>query len=273
MSVVVPAHDEAATLPRLLAGLRGEELEVVVVCNGCTDDSAEVARAHAPDATVVEIAAASKVAALAAGDAVAGAFPRFYVDADVGVDAEVLRLLASRLQQGRLAVAPVPHYEARSSSWLVRSYYRVLPLLPAVSTSIAGTGCMGLSEDGRARFGEWPDVLADDYFLDGLFEASEKERVAAATSRVSTPLSGGELIGRRVRVIWANRQVDALGLRRVPVVRSGGVGGVLRRHPERALDVVVFAAVSLWVRASVRSARARGGPVAWGRDRSRARLG
>ena len=273
LSVVVPAHDEAATLPRLLAGLRDDDLEVVVVCNGCTDDSAHVARTHAPDAMVVEIATASKVAALAAGDAVAGVFPRFYVDADVGVDAQMLRRLASRLRAGPHAVAPAVHYDTRDSSWLVRSYYRVLPLLPAVSTSVAGTGCMGLSESGRSRFDGWPDVLADDYFLDGLFEGAEKERVGEVTSLVVAPLSLQELVLRRVRVIWANYQVDSLGLRRVPVARSGGIGSVLRRHPARLADVAVFAAVSLWVRVRVRASRRRGQPVAWGRDRSRERQG
>jgi len=273
LSVVIPAHDEAATLPGLLAGLRDDALELVVVCNGCTDDSADVARAHAPRATVVEIAAASKVAALAAGDAVAVAFPRFYLDADVGVDAGTLRRLASHLDGGPHAVAPAVRYDTQRSSWSVRSYYRVLPLLPAVSTSIAGTGCIGLSEQGRGRFDAWPDVLADDYFVDGLFGAGEKERVRDLTSVVAAPLGMGELVARRVRVIWANHQVDALGIRAVPVARAAGLAGVLRRHPARLADVAVFAAVSLWVRVRVRASRRRGQPVAWGRDRSRERQG
>jgi glycosyltransferase involved in cell wall biosynthesis len=273
ISVVIPAHNEAATLPRLLVGLREPGLDVVVVCNGSTDGSAEVARALAPDAKVLEIDTASKVAALAAGDAVATAFPRFYVDADVGVDARVLRRLSSRLDAGPDAVAPAVRYDTGHSSWPVRAYYRVLPLLPAVSTSIAGTGCIGLSESGRSRFGDWPDVLADDYFVDGLFEVGEKERVRDVASVVVAPFSVGDLVARRVRVIWANRQVDSRGLRRVPVARAAGTAGVLRRHPARVLDVAVFTAVALWVRIRVRSTHRRGETVAWGRDRSRERAG
>lgn len=267
LSVIIPAHDEAATLPHLLAGLQGDALEVVVVCNGCMDDSAQVARKHAPRATVIEIAEASKIAALRAGDDVASTFPRFYVDADIEVDAATLRALASRLMAGRLAVAPTARHDTTGSSWPVRSYYRILPLLPVVSTSIVGTGCIGLSEVARSRFDDWPSVLADDYFLDGLFDAAEKERVEATGSRVTAPLGVADLVARRVRVIRANRQVDALGLRAAPAGRAQGLVGVLRRHPTRVLDMTVFVVVSLWVRVLV--ARRRGQQIEWGRDRSR----
>ena len=50
-SVVIPAHDEAQVIGRTLRGVLDRtaagRLEVVVVCNGCTDDTAEVARRFA----------------------------------------------------------------------------------------------------------------------------------------------------------------------------------------------------------------------------------
>ncbi|CAM4129625.1 glycosyltransferase family 2 protein [Palleronia rufa] len=49
---VVPARDEAARLPAALAALRRSGLAAIVVANGCTDATAEVARAHG--ATVIE---------------------------------------------------------------------------------------------------------------------------------------------------------------------------------------------------------------------------
>src|SRR3954453_3171433 len=93
-SVVIPAHDEASVIGRclraLLAGAEPGELEVIVVCNGCHDDTAAVARAHAPDAVVLELPAPSKPAALNAGDAEATRFPRIYLDADVEVPLSVV---------------------------------------------------------------------------------------------------------------------------------------------------------------------------------------
>jgi glycosyltransferase involved in cell wall biosynthesis len=87
---VVPAYNEAASLPALLrslqvaityAGQRATwQLEVVVVANRCSDDTAAIARAH--DAHVIETDTVGKVEALRAG----------MVDADVYVcvDADVV---------------------------------------------------------------------------------------------------------------------------------------------------------------------------------------
>ena len=48
VSFVIPAHNEEAVIGRcltaLLAGARRDELDIIVVCNGCTDRTAEVAR-------------------------------------------------------------------------------------------------------------------------------------------------------------------------------------------------------------------------------------
>ena len=79
-SVVVPACQEEATIERCLEALlcdaRPGELDVVVVCNGCSDATAALARGvgarlgHRVD--VLELDAASKAAALRAGDSAAG---------------------------------------------------------------------------------------------------------------------------------------------------------------------------------------------------------
>lgn len=78
-SVIVPAHDEARVIGRcldaLFIGLEPGQLDVTVVCNGCGDDTAAVARSAGYDVHVIELAAASKAAALRAGDASATAFP------------------------------------------------------------------------------------------------------------------------------------------------------------------------------------------------------
>lgn len=269
LSVVVPAHDEERVLPALLAAIDDDGLELVVVPNGCTDRTADAARAASPRARVVEVHEASKTAALRAGDATAHHFPRSYLDADVAVTAAGLRQLADALAApGVLAVAPTVVVDSSGASWPVRAFYRALPLLPSVSTSIAGTGCIVLSEEGRARFGDWPAVLADDYFLDGLFRPDEKRRVAGVTSRVRTPRRLGDLVRRRVRVTFGNRQVDGLGLRIAPPV-GGGVLAAVRRHPGRALDLAVFVAVGLVVRLRVAAAIRGGREVGWNRDDSR----
>src|ERR1700687_2935213 len=103
------------------AGAAPAELEIVVVCNGCTDNTAEVARRYAPFVRVVESSVASKTHALNCGDQVSRGFPRFYVDADVVVTVEVLRALAERLHKGDvLAIAPRARFDVANSSLAVR---------------------------------------------------------------------------------------------------------------------------------------------------------
>src|ERR1044071_1194081 len=81
-SIVIPAHNEGAVIRRLLRSLPevvdAGRLEVIVACNGCTDDTADIARRHG--AKVVEISTPSKIAALNAADDIAVAYPRLYVD-------------------------------------------------------------------------------------------------------------------------------------------------------------------------------------------------
>ena len=85
-SVVIPAHNEAATIGRNLRALRegtGADLDVVVVCNGCTDRTADEARAADPSARVIEIPQPSKVEAVRVGNAATDVFPRIHLDADI----------------------------------------------------------------------------------------------------------------------------------------------------------------------------------------------
>ena len=64
-SVVIPAHNEASiidrTLSTLLENAESGEFDVVVVCNGCSDQTAEKARCYR-GVRVIEIPQASKVA-------------------------------------------------------------------------------------------------------------------------------------------------------------------------------------------------------------------
>ena len=94
ISVIIPAQNEARSIGRglasLLDGLVDDELQIVVVCNGCTDDTAEIARRFGPPVEVVETPVASKSAALRRGEEIATGFPRFYVDADVELPLESL---------------------------------------------------------------------------------------------------------------------------------------------------------------------------------------
>src|SRR5262245_41841151 len=130
VSIVIPAHNEGSVIARTLGAWVGRArsggIDVVVVCNGCTDDTAEVARRFAPVVRVVESEIAGKTHALNLGDRISSGFPRIYADADIVISVDAILALAKRLEQGDvLAVAPTPEINLAGCSWLVRKYYDV----------------------------------------------------------------------------------------------------------------------------------------------------
>ena len=196
-SIVVPAHNEAAVISRLLRGLldgpAADELEVVVVCNGCSDDTAAIASQHAR-VRVVESPVPSKHAALRLGDDESVSFPRLYVDADVEISLESVRTLVDALSEHVLAAAPRRHLVLDGSPLLVRSYYRVWEQLPTVRHGLFGRGVIAFSATGHARARTLPEVTADDLWLHHAFHGSETAVVDAAVVRVHAPRRTSDLL-------------------------------------------------------------------------------
>lgn len=112
---MIPAHNESQVIGRLLGQLipaaAADELNVLVVANGCTDDTAEVAASYGPGVRVLSVPVASKHAALTASYDLAADYPRIYVDADVELRACDVRALAAALRQPGVLAA------ARSGPW------------------------------------------------------------------------------------------------------------------------------------------------------------
>jgi glycosyltransferase involved in cell wall biosynthesis len=207
ISVIIPAHNEATVVGRclqaLLAGAGEDELDIVVVCNGCSDDTAEVARRFAPAVRVLETSAPGKTNALNLGDSVARSFPRFYVDADVVIGVEALRTLARQLNNnGFYAVAPVPVIDVSTCSSLVRAYYSVRARLPSAKQGIGGSGVYALSSAGRGRFAAFPDITADDAYVRQQFAPAERATILSVKSTVYAPETLRDLLAIRTRIYY-----------------------------------------------------------------------
>jgi glycosyltransferase involved in cell wall biosynthesis len=166
-------------------------LEIIVVCNGCSDNSAEIARRVGPPVRVIETDVPSKTNALNLGDAAATGFPRIYLDADVILTGEAVgRLAAAVTEGGALAAAPKPiDVFLPGTAWSVRAFYRLWTALPHIQEGMIAAGAYALSEKGRSRFDAFPDVIADDGFVRLLFEPHERVQTADAFSQVIAPLT------------------------------------------------------------------------------------
>jgi glycosyltransferase involved in cell wall biosynthesis len=261
--VVIPAHDEASRIDRCLRSLGPlEDIDVVVVCNGCTDDTAAVARSHGHGVRVVELPEASKPAALNAGDRLVHGYPRLYVDADVAFSEGCLPSLVAALDRGALAAAPAADVDTTGCSWLVRSYYEIWSRLGVVVSGVCGSGVYALSQAGRNRFGVFPDLVADDLFVDQRFSNAERAIVQPGVS-YQAPATARALVARKTRVFAGNLQLRRSGPPGHPLRRpKDGWLAVIARRPRLLVHAPAFVAITVLAKARAHR-RLRRGQFVW----------
>lgn len=204
ISIIIPAHNEekvlSATLTPLLPGVADGSVEVIVVCNGCSDRTADVAGAEHPSIICLDTPLGSKIHALNLGDAKARWFPRIYQDADVVLTLDAVYRLADTLQRGPcLAAAPAMRMDLRHASWAVCAYYDIWQRLPYVQEGMIGCGVYALSEKARKRFSIFPDIIADDGYVRALFKSHERTVVPDCWSLVRAPRNMAGLLKIKAR--------------------------------------------------------------------------
>ena len=190
-SVLIPAHDEADWLPACLTSLMDSDpiegaVEVVVIANGCTDDTAEITRGFEEavllkgwSLKVLDLPEGGKLNALNKGEAAAQGEVLIYLDADVRVSppliAEIVEVLttdAPRYASGR------PNVTVGQGA-LTRAYTRFWRTIPFMTQGVPGFGVFALNRAGRARWGDWPDIISDDTFARLNFTPDERHAVPA----------------------------------------------------------------------------------------------
>lgn len=275
VTVIVPAHNEARVIGRLLSQLvsdaRPGELDIIVVPNGCTDDTAEVAASFGPAVRVLPVPVASKHQALRAGDRAARDFPRLYVDADVELRTEDVRALGAALRRpGALAAGPQRVLPLSGSSWPVRWYYEVWTRLPEVRLGLFGRGVIGVSSAGHERVASLPPLMSDDLAAALVFKPGERIIVPDARVVVHPPRRVGDLVRRRIRVATGVTQLehDESAPQSTARTRPSDLLAITRHEPRMAPRVMVFAAVTLLARLRARQAAHRRDYSTWLRDDS-----
>jgi glycosyltransferase involved in cell wall biosynthesis len=203
-TIIIPAHNEQTVVARSLESLKSDagtdSYQVIVIANGCSDATAEVARQAWPASDVIETDVASKSNALNLGDAKAISFPRFYMDADIRLTPGAISIIASQMAEtGALAAAPSMQMRFLNAPWPVRAYYRVWQQLPYVKEGMIGVGVYALSEEGRHRFDRFPAIIADDGYIRRLFKPHERLCVEECKSVVTAPSSLWGLIKIKTR--------------------------------------------------------------------------
>lgn len=283
-SIVIPAHNEGRVIGRLLDALLADALasgpDIVVVCNGCTDDTAAVAGARGPRVRVVEIPTPSKHTALRIGDEHARGFPACtWTPTSSSQRPAYGRWPRPGRQSDLLAAAPGRDIPLSGCAWPVRAYYRVWQRLPAVREGLFGRGVIAVSEPGHARIAALPPLMADDLAASLAFASQERCVVEAARVVVHPPRTWGDLIRRRVRAATSSAELErfqAAGASgspegaHAPSARTGtgDLRALLRDRPSLLPGVVVFVVAALVARRGARKAIRTGDFSTWLRDES-----
>lgn len=259
VSIVIPAHNEGRVIERclqsLLNGAGPDELEVAVVCNACVDDTAERARRFDQRVKVIETPIGSKIHALNLGDAHVSSFPRFYVDADIELSISAIREVAAILgQPSVLAAAPRAVVDYSDRPWFIQSYYRAWTRLPYFTEDMIGAGVYAFSREGRARFGAFPDVTADDEFARRIVDPAERRAARHSSFTIHPPRTLEGLLKIVTRARAARYELNG----RFPELETRSRTGPFRTlrallaRPSLWLDAPVYLGVTLM---SVRRAR------------------
>lgn len=274
---MIPAHNEGRVIGRLLDSLltdpSDDDTDIVVVCNGCTDDTARIAAERGPRVRVIEIPVPSKHAALRAGDEHARGFPRVYVDADVVLTGSDVRTLTGPLRDdtsGVLATAPERRVPLAGCAWRVRAYYRVWQRLPAVREGLFGRGVIAVSKAGHARIAALPPLMADDLAASLAFTPEERLVVREAGVVVHPPRTWPDLIRRRVRAAVSTAQVERHQPPEQASARTSkaNLKDLLRGEPRLFAGVVVFVAAAVVARRRAEKAIRAEDFGTWLRDES-----
>ncbi len=271
----MPAHDEANVIGTALRGIldaREGDLEVIVVANGCTDLTAERARAAGSRVRVIEIAEASKISALNAGSREVESYPVAFVDADV--DRFGARIwwrsrrdswtVALGSPRRRCVLARRPHGGCASTTGSGSS-----PTTGPKATSARACTCSPRRVASASS--DFPTVIADDLFVQRLFAPSERHTPDHLTFSVDAPRSLRALTRRNTRIAAGNRQLAQVypesgsGRRRRPGhARSFAV---CARRPSLWIGFVVYASVYLTAHRRAASTCSRSSAtIAWSRD-------
>ena len=188
LAVVIPANNEETWIARclraVLASHGPEHAQVIVVANGCTDNTAEIARGMTSDfaargwaLVVLELMQGGKIAALNAGDGWVTAPVMAYLDADVVVGPEVLGQLAKTLRGEAPAYGSGTLHIPKPQSTLSQAYLRIYRQVPFITTGVPGCGLFAMNAAGRARWDKWPDIISDDTFARLQFTPQERHKV------------------------------------------------------------------------------------------------
>lgn len=275
-SVIIPAHNEASVIERCLTflteGLEENCAEIIVVCNGCTDDTA-VRAAKFPGIKVINTLTASKVVALNLGDEAAQYFPVVYMDADIALSIKDLvgTIEEINANPGIMVAAPQLTVDLLRSSMCVKAFYNIWMRLPYFTTGqMVGSGIFILSKQGRKRFNAFPNVISDDGYVRSLYQEHERRMISDYHFTIFAPKTMADLIKIKTRVRFGNMEVSEK-YTNVSIGKDNNLLDIVKlvlRKPWLVFQSFIYIYVQLQTKKLSRARMAAADFTTWERDES-----
>jgi glycosyltransferase involved in cell wall biosynthesis len=223
LSIIIPAYNEADiiidTLTSLLEDQQLQKVELIVVCNSCTDTTAQTTRQFSIQRamefqqrnivlSIIETPVASKTNAINLGINQAVADSVLLLDADILISGASILCLLEKMQLNKVPIAsPRVQFNYKNSHFLVRQYYKVAEK-STYNLSLRISNVIALSKLGIARIGVLPKVIADDEFIRQSFAPHERLVVKECQFQFYCPKDLGSLIRTLTRIKIGNLQLS-----------------------------------------------------------------
>ncbi len=280
LSIIIPSNNEESCIQTCLNAVLAQTnlptdhgVEVIVAANGCQDRTVELSNEMEPafaaagfKLRVLDIEIGNKINALNVAEVSASHENRVFIDADVVIEPPILAELLEILDR------PTPVYASgavrvpRPASFISRAYAKVWTNMPFFRDGVPGIGLYAMNGAGRARWGKFPDIIADDRFVRLQFAPTERHKTKAG---YDWPLPEGFNNLVHVRHRWREGNIELA--ERFPALTandseintsSGNALRLLRTPIASAVFVLVYLA------SNARARRTKGEDnVAWRRGR------
>jgi glycosyltransferase involved in cell wall biosynthesis len=242
-AIIIPAHNEQAVIKNTLSQLGGGRsniFQIVVICNGCDDLTESIVREHFPLVYCESLGKPSKALAIRQAEMLDIGFPRLYLDADIVISESTVEGLFEHAIEKSGPALLVPHSVTivdNSSRWVQRFYHSWYQTA-FVKQRGFGAGCYLVNLAGRTRFGDWPDLIADDGFIRTQFADKETHIVTSQSVEVGAPKSLWSLLKVKSRSKYGNLQLRRYLTDNNIVNRQATINSGIKFAPESTLSLL-----------------------------------
>jgi glycosyltransferase involved in cell wall biosynthesis len=242
-AIIIPAYNEQAVIKNALSQLgggRANSFQIVVACNGCDDQTESIVREHFPLVHCEILEQSSKAYAIRQAETLDIGFPRLYLDADIVITEATAESLIEQAIAKSEPTLLVPRSVAilDNCSWWVQRFYHSWSQTNFVKQHGFGAGCYLVNQAGRTRFGDWPDLIADDGFIRTQFADEELHIVKTQTVHVAAPNSLWSLLKVKSRSKYGNLQLRRYLTENNIVNRQATINSGIKFAPESTLSLL-----------------------------------